>query len=166
MFPVLPDRKLLSSVDACASTRSLVGTMICAYMCCGVRCTVSRVAPISRIFIRVLRARRRRASFLMLMSRSPSFHSLAVQRPLLQSRSADRPTNLFLLRFFTAHSLAGVTHTFTVVRLGFTERTNLSRHLSDELFVDTRHDDLGLTRRFDLHAFRHVVLNRVRKAER
>ena len=56
------------TVEALTSTLPPSASMICAYMCRGVRCTVSLGVPSSRIRMRVFRARRvRRCFFVMFM---------------------------------------------------------------------------------------------------
>src|SRR5678816_715967 len=103
-------------------------------MCCVLRCTVSLAVPSSRIRARVWIARRIRRSFLeMFMEVSDSEGSL-------------------LLAFLHGDLLARVAHTLASVRFGWTQITNLRRHLSNFLQLDALHDDLGRRRCVDRYA--------------
>src|ERR1700739_1815710 len=98
-------------------------------MCFGVRCTVRRATPRSRMCARVLTARRSRRSFLVV---------LIGHR--LQS---------LLLPFLQGDLLARVAHPLALVGLGRPYAADLRRHLADLLPVDALDDDLGLARGLD-----------------
>src|SRR5688572_17917080 len=117
-------------------------------MCCGVRCTVSRATPSSRMWARVFTARRSRRSFLVVLMLGYNLE------PLL------------LLAFLHDDLLARVPHALALVGLGWTHVADLGSHLSDFLHVDTLDDDLRLTGRLDGDALRDRVLHRMRKPER
>src|SRR5262245_49549749 len=106
-----------------------------------VRCTARRAIFSSAILRRVLRARRRRDSFLSMIS------------PLL------------LLGFLDDNRFVVITHALALVRFRRTVRTNFGSHLANHLFVDALDDDLGLARSFDLDAGRHVMHHGVREAK-
>src|SRR5690242_6733931 len=110
------------------------------------RATTRRFVRCSAMRTRVLRLRRARASFLFIVRFSDS--------------------RLLLLRFLERYLLVGVTHPLALVRLRRTIGADLRRDLSDLLFVRALDHDLGLLRRLDLHALRHLVHDRMRKAER
>src|SRR6186997_2870028 len=99
----------------------------------GVRCTLKRASPSSRMRLRVFTARRRRRSFLLRFMVSAS---------------------LLLLAFLERDLLVRVAHALTLVGLRRTDTANLSTHLPDLLPVDSLHDDLGRARCLDRDAFR------------
>src|SRR5579862_9952807 len=103
-------------------------------MCAFERLTVSRVARCSAMRSRVWRARRSRASFFVFILEF-----------------------LLLFRFLDLHAFVDVANALALVRLGRPVRANLRRDLADLLLVDALDDDLGLLRRFDLHALRHPM---------
>ena len=61
--------------------------------------------------------------------------------------------------------LADVTNTFTLVRLGWTKSSNLSRRLSNLLFIGASNYDLGLDRCFHRNAIGQVVDHRMRETQ-
>src|SRR5215204_5816491 len=111
-------------------------------MCCGVRCTQSRMTLSSRIFARPRFARLKR----------PTFFSITA--PLL------------LLRFLELDTLTGITNALALVRLGLAITTDLGGHLADLLLVRALDQDLGLRRRLDRDPLGRRVDDRVREAER
>ena len=84
------------------------------------------------------------------------------------SSSPDHPSLFAAITFFVLddHALAGVAHALALVRLRRAVGANLRRDLADLLLVDALDDDFGLQRRLDLDAFRHLVHDRVREAQR
>src|ERR1044072_8028145 len=102
-------------------------------MCCGVRCTDSRVMRSSRILARDLTARCRRWAFLFMSN----------------SRSDARS---LLLRFLQLDLLARIAHAFALVRLRRAEVADVGGDLADLLYVRALDDDFGLARRFDRDA--------------
>src|SRR5262245_23401115 len=110
----------------------------------GVRCTLRRISPSCSILARVRLARRIRTSFLSLIARPPSL----------------------LLRFLDHDLLVRVAHALALVGLWRTKSADVGRHLSDQALVHALDHDLGLARRLHRDAFRDVVVDRVREAER
>src|SRR6185503_19681199 len=111
-------------------------------MCCGVRCTVRRAVPISRILARPRVARRRRRSF---------FVSCAMA--------------LLLLAFLHHDFLAGIAHALALVGFRRAVAPDHGRDLADLLAVYALYYDLRLARRLDRDAVRNRELDRVREAE-
>src|SRR5687767_15946154 len=111
-------------------------------MCRGVRCTVRRAVPVSRMLARARVARRRRRSFFV------SFMAL------------------LLLAYLHHDLLAGVAHALALVGLRRAVSADHRRDLADLVAVDALHDDLGLARRLYRDALRHREVHRVREAER
>src|ERR1700749_4795241 len=130
MLPVAfnSPRPSFCKVEAATRTLSPSGAMICAYMCCGVRCTDRRIAANSLILTRPRSARRKRVACLV---------SFMI-------------TFLFLLlRFFQRNFFVGILHALALVGLRRPEAADLRRGLADALTVDALDDDLGLARRLD-----------------
>src|SRR5262245_46385591 len=99
-------------------------------MCRGVRCTVRRAAPVSRILARARVARRRRRSFFV------SFMAL------------------LLLAFLHDDLLAGIAHALALVGLRRAVSADHGGDLADLLAIGALDDDLGLARRLDRDALR------------
>src|SRR5574343_409714 len=108
-----------------------------------VRYTHRRAILSSAMRARVLRARRSRVCFL----------SMSVPQFLL-------------LGLFQNHHFISVTNALAFVRLRGTVSADFSSHLANALFVSAFDQDLGLSRRFTLNTFRHLVYDRVREAKR
>src|SRR5580692_4220134 len=108
----------------------------------GVRWTESRIAASSLIFTRLRSARRNRVSFLC------SFMWL------------------LLLRLFQRNLFVRILHALALVRLRRPESADFRGGLSDALTVDALHEDLGLARCLDGHAFRDRIVDQMRIAER
>src|SRR3989338_6327285 len=111
-------------------------------MCCEERYTQRRTASSSCIFRRALRARRSRVTFLSVICYA-----------------------LLLLGFFTADDFVSVTNTFALIRFRTTEVTNLRSDLTNQLFVDTLDQDLGLVRGFSNYTVRQLIVDRMGEAE-
>src|SRR3990167_1921225 len=111
-------------------------------MCCEERYTQRRTASSSCIFRRALRARRSRVTFLSVICYA-----------------------LLLLGFFTADDFVSVTNTFALIRFRTTEVTNLRSDLTNQLFVDTLDQDLGLVRGFSHYTVRQLIVDRMGEAE-
>src|SRR5688500_13150818 len=97
----------------------------------GVRCTVRRATPSSRMWARVFTARRRRRSFLVVLMLAYNLEAL------------------LLLAFLHDDLLARIAHALALVGFGRPHVADLSGYLADLLEVDALDDDLGLTRGFD-----------------
>src|SRR5262249_4813406 len=85
--------------------------------------------------------------------RGPFVH---VDPALLTSRPSGLSSNLF----------ARVLYALPLVPLGREQRTNLRRHLTDDLLVGALDHHLRRLRREQLDALRRLVLDLVREAER
>src|SRR5690606_26276406 len=97
----------------------------------------------SRIFARARRARRRRDSFLSLITWA-----------------------LLLLGFFTQYDFIRITNAFALVGLWLTICTDFSSNLTQQLLVSAFQYYFGLARGFNGYAFRKNVINRMRETHR
>src|SRR5690606_4830739 len=136
-----------------------------AYRCWPVRRTDRRGTPSLRMWARVDLARRRRASFLMLM-----VSVLGSGSAWAYSRGAGRPAPgeaaLRLLGFLANDDFVGVLHALALVGLRRTDGADLGGDLANALLVGALDQDLGLGRGGQRDAFRRHEHHRVREAQR
>src|ERR1700732_131679 len=139
-------------------------------MCRGVRCTVRRATARARMCARVLRARRSRRCFLVMII----YHRL--RRDFYRgSRMSANPVHVaalragkrasFLLALLESDLLIRVAHALALVWLGRTNAADLGGHLADFLPIDALHHDLGLARSLDIYPFRNRHVHRMRETE-
>src|SRR3546814_8622602 len=110
-------------------------------MCCDERNTQRRTTSSSCIFRRALRARRSRVTFLSVICYA-----------------------LLLLGVSTTDDFVRVAHTFSFLRLWWTEVADPGGHLTYQLLVDVLDQDIGLARSLSGDAFRQFIITWVREA--
>src|SRR5580692_9749941 len=146
------------------------------------RYTLSRGrSAVPCIFLRMRSCTCPRFSFLVIRVSMIKLSAISRQRSPLSTRRTSKdpkllradsgsPAASFLFRSglsdLLLQTFAGIAHALVFVRIGWTQRTHLRRHLAHLLPVDSRQRNLrllGIHRR--IHAGRQRVLDRMRVAE-